>query len=268
MMPAPSGTSGSSVGDPVVVGALFSDEALAAATSVIGRRALRVAGATDLVHSVDHDGACAVLFELGHPGFVQLCTRLAVIGSRLPLVLLLPRGAVPAADLLALSRIATFSLVYEHRELAAVLRRTMIHGVGSSDAQLVAGALDRHMPSEAAELALGLYVAGNRNVTVTETRARLGLTSALRNRLRALGLARASTIMGWACALGIVWRLEHDDCSLADAARGFGFETTRQCSDRVLYHTGRTPTALRERGFRALVAEFVEIAVTRASSAA
>jgi len=251
---------------PTVVAALYSREAVAVATSVIGRRALRLAGAGELIGSVDHEGARALLFELGHPAFSDLCTRLSTVGTDLPLIVVLPAGRLPARELLALSCLASVLVAHDARELPGKLRRAMIRDGVPSDAHVIARALTDQLSSCAAVLGMGLYVTGTRNVSVAWATERLGY-GALRNRLRALGLARASTILGWACAVGVVWRMEHEGCSLAEAARAAGFETTRQFSDRVSYHTGRTPTTLRdEYGFVALVREFVDVVGSRAFS--
>jgi hypothetical protein len=253
----------------IVVGALHSKVAADVAVSVLGRHGVRIADCRDLFCSVEFDGACALLFELGHPAYDEFYTRLSVLGTSIPLIIVLPAGPVSASQLLSIARLGPFSLAYDHRELPAVLRRTMTRRVASSDAQVVGQALDRHLASSSAALSLGLYVAGTRNVNVAQASARVGFRGALRNRLRVLGLARASTILGWASAMGIIWRMEQDDCSLTDAARAAGFDTTRQWSDRVLYHTGRTPTALRDQyGFRALVEEFTQIVSMRIFSAA
>jgi hypothetical protein len=253
---------------PTVVAALQSCDAVTVATSAIGRRALRLANAGDLTGALDQESARALLFELGHPAFTELCTRLSAVGTRLPVVVLLPAGRLPARELLTLGSLASVFVAHDPQELARELRRAIEYGGVASDSHDIARMLVGELPSEAAVIGMGLYVTGTRNASVTQATERLGY-GALRNRLRALGLARASTILGWACAIGVVWRIENEGCSLAEAARAAGFDTTRQFSDRVLYHTGRSPTALcDEYGFASLAREFVEVVSTRVFSVA
>ena len=243
----------------VVIGALYSPDWITAATSVVGRRALRVASVSDVVESLDDEAARIVMLELGHPGFWDLCTRLSITGMSLPLILLLPRRTIPAEQMLWVSQLAEFAVAHSTAELPSVLRRTMMRGITTCDAHSIARSLTKSVRGEAANLGFGLYVAGSRNASVAEAEGRLGM-SALRNRLRSFGMMRAATILGWAGAVSVVWRLEVERCSLSDAARAVGFETARQCSDRVVYHTGRTPTVLRDRfGFASLVDEFVSL---------
>ena len=253
----------------IVTGLLHSPTTTAAATSILGRQTLRILSAHDIGSSVEDAGACALLYEPGHPGFEDLYTRLSVVGSAVPLIVVLSNGLVHTTELLALSRISAFSFAYDPCELGGVLRRTMTRGFASSDVQIVGAALNEEFKPRAAAISLGLYVAGVRNVSVTQAAARMGFPGGIRNRLRGLGLARASTILGWASAMAVVWRMEQEDCTLAAAARALGFDTTRQCSDRILYHTGRTPSTLRDRyGFQALVDEFIDVVSTRVFSAA
>ena len=248
---------------PAVVAALYSSDAVETATSAIGRRAVRLANAGELIGSVDREGSRAVLFELGHPAFGELCTRLSAVGAHVPLVIVLPPGRLPARELLALGCLASVFVAHDARKLPDELRRAMANAVVPSDAHVVARAMADQLQGDAAALGMALYVTGTRNVSVRRATQRLG-NGALRNRLRALGLARASTILGWACAVSLTWRLENEDFSLAEASRAAGFGTTRQCSDRILYPTGRTPTTLRDQcGFTGLVDEFMTVVRTR-----
>src|SRR5690348_7138989 len=94
----------------VVVAALHSAAAVEVAISVLGRQGVRIAAGRELFSSVDHAGACALLFELGHPAFDEFCTRLSVLGTSIPLIIVLPASPVPAIQLLSVARVSSFSL--------------------------------------------------------------------------------------------------------------------------------------------------------------
>jgi hypothetical protein len=103
-----------------------------------------------------------------------------------------------------------------------------------------------------------MLILGRRRTSVSDALARLDRTAVLRSALRERSLPTPARLLGWGCAFNLVWQVERHGRDFAAAARTLGFESSRQASDAIKFHTGfAAMTVLRGPGFQGILDEFV-----------
>jgi hypothetical protein len=200
-----------------------------------------------------------VLVELGSQTSPLMLSRLMGANGA-TVIAVLPSGTVPVAQVISLALSGTrFDLVHDASEISAAIRQTASLTMPQAEVGEVVRALAWRLDRQSLEDVVGLLILGRRPTSVGDALSRLERTAApLRAELRERSLPTPARLLGWGCALHLIWQMDRYGRDLAEVSRTLGFESSRQCSDAFKFHTGIAPmNALRAQGFEGILDEFV-----------
>lgn len=244
---------------PAIIAALHSEALADAAGIAAGRIPVQLcANDRELDSCLGGSRTPLMLVELGAHMSNLTLSRL-VSGHGLPVIAILPTGPLPISQIISLALSDTrFDLLHDISELSGAIRtaqaQTMVDCEVGEIARALAWRIDRH----SLEDVLGMLILGRRRISVSDALARLDRTAVLRSALRERALPTPARLLGWGCAFNLVWQVERNGRDFAAAARLVGFESSRQASDAIKFHTGMAAmTVLRGPGFQGILDEFV-----------
>lgn len=244
---------------PAIIAALHSEALADAAGIAAGRIPVRLcADERELDSCLAASRTPLMLVELGAKTSTLTLSRL-ISGHGLPVIAVLPSGALPISQIISLALSNTrFDLVHDVSELSGAIRtaqaQTMVDCEVGEIARALAWRIDRH----SLEDVLGMLILGRRRTSVSDALMRLERTAVLRTALRERALPTPARLLGWGSAFHLVWQVERNGRDFAAAARMLGFESSRQASDAIKFHTGLAAmSVLRGPGFQGILDEFV-----------
>ena len=244
---------------PGIIAALHSEALADAAGIAAGRIPVRLcANEREFDSCLDGARTPMVLAELGPHTSTLMLSRL-IDGHGRPVIAVLPSGPLPISQIITLALSQTrFELVHDVSELSAAIRMAQVQAMIDCEVGEIARALAWRVDRESLEDVLGMLILGRRPTSVHDALARLHRTAVLRTALRERSLPTPARLLGWGSVFHLVWQVERYGRDFAAAARSVGFESSRQASDAVKFHTGHAAmSVLRGPGFEGILDEFV-----------